>query len=217
MYRSMDWTFSIANGDQIISATEDSPFGVVVGHAAPLVEFTKALLHLCEEAKTLDHILYGGVVRQRLESFQSTLFVSHGGDPSPCPAPASGVYEKSRKRAMGRVCVCAPGAPKMSAVREYSRLPQKLRFDPEVGKGKAVKASLLGRQAGIILDCGGREPFAMPTEEVTRVKKRAHIVKMRRLPLKGQVVAKKGDHVKAETVVACTEPPGNVQPVKAAS
>jgi hypothetical protein len=82
MYRSMDWTFSIANGDQMISATEDSPFGVVVGHAASLVEFMKALLHLREEAKTFDHILYGGVVRHRLESLQSTLLVSHGDDPS---------------------------------------------------------------------------------------------------------------------------------------
>jgi hypothetical protein len=42
-------------------------------------------------------------------------------------------------------------------------------------------------------------------------------VKTRRLPLKGQVLAKKGDKVKAETVVARTELPGNVQPVKAAS
>ena len=50
-----------------------------------------------------------------------------------------------------------------------------------------------------------------------RVTERTHIVKTRRLPLKGQVVAKKGDEVKAETVVARTELPGNVQPVKAAS
>jgi hypothetical protein len=50
-----------------------------------------------------------------------------------------------------------------------------------------------------------------------RVSERTHIVKTRRLPLKGQVVAKKGDKVKAETVVARTELPGNVQPVKAAS
>lgn len=50
-----------------------------------------------------------------------------------------------------------------------------------------------------------------------RVTERTHIVKVRRLPLKGQVVAKKGDEVKAETVVARTELPGNVQPVKAAS
>lgn len=50
-----------------------------------------------------------------------------------------------------------------------------------------------------------------------RVSEKTHIVKTRRLPLKGQVVAKKGDKVRAETVVARTELPGNVQPVKAAS
>ena len=50
-----------------------------------------------------------------------------------------------------------------------------------------------------------------------RVTEKTHIVKVRRLPLKGQVVAKKGDMVKAETVVARTELPGNVQPIKAAS
>jgi hypothetical protein len=43
------------------------------------------------------------------------------------------------------------------------------------------------------------------------------ILKVRRLPLKGQVVVKKGDTVTAETVVARTDLPGNVQPVKAAS
>ncbi len=50
-----------------------------------------------------------------------------------------------------------------------------------------------------------------------KVSEHAHIVKLRRLPLKGQVVAAKGDQVKAETVVARTELPGNVQPIKAAS
>jgi len=50
-----------------------------------------------------------------------------------------------------------------------------------------------------------------------RVTEDTHIVKTRRLPLKGRVVAKKGDKVKADTVVARTELPGNVQPVKAAS
>lgn len=50
-----------------------------------------------------------------------------------------------------------------------------------------------------------------------RVTERTHIVKTRRLPMKGQLLAKKGDTVKAETVVARTELPGNVQPVKAAS
>jgi len=50
-----------------------------------------------------------------------------------------------------------------------------------------------------------------------RVSDRTHIIKTRRLPLKGQVLVKKGDMVTAETVVARTELPGNVQPVKAAS
>jgi hypothetical protein len=43
------------------------------------------------------------------------------------------------------------------------------------------------------------------------------ILKVRRLPLKGSVVVKQGDAVEAETVVARTELPGNVQPIKAAS
>lgn len=43
------------------------------------------------------------------------------------------------------------------------------------------------------------------------------IQKERRLPLSGQVMVQKGDQVKAEHVVARTELPGNVQPVKAAS
>jgi hypothetical protein len=50
-----------------------------------------------------------------------------------------------------------------------------------------------------------------------RVTERMRILKVRRLPLKGTVVVKKGDTVQAETVVARTELPGNVQPVKAAS
>ncbi|MFB3909147.1 MAG: hypothetical protein ACE15D_12170 [Candidatus Eisenbacteria bacterium] len=50
-----------------------------------------------------------------------------------------------------------------------------------------------------------------------RVTERTRILKVRRLPLKGQVVVKKGDKVQAETVVARTDLPGNVQPVKAAS
>jgi hypothetical protein len=49
------------------------------------------------------------------------------------------------------------------------------------------------------------------------VTERARIDKVRRLPLKGKVLASKGDAVKAETVVARTELPGNVQPLKAAS
>ncbi|MCK4304985.1 MAG: hypothetical protein KAY24_12175 [Candidatus Eisenbacteria sp.] len=43
------------------------------------------------------------------------------------------------------------------------------------------------------------------------------IAKERRLPLTGEVMVKKGDHVVADQVVARTELPGNVQPVKAAS
>src|SRR5512147_936813 len=43
------------------------------------------------------------------------------------------------------------------------------------------------------------------------------ILKVRRLPLKGSVVVQQGDAVDAETVVARTELPGNVQPIKAAS
>ena len=43
------------------------------------------------------------------------------------------------------------------------------------------------------------------------------ILKERRLPLAGEVLVKKGDRVKAEQVVARTELPGNVQPIKAAS
>lgn len=50
-----------------------------------------------------------------------------------------------------------------------------------------------------------------------RVTERMRIVKTRRLPLKGQVLVKLGDTVGAETAVARTELPGNVQPVKAAS
>jgi len=43
------------------------------------------------------------------------------------------------------------------------------------------------------------------------------IQKERRLPLSGEVMVKKGERVRAEQVVARTELPGNVQPVKAAS
>jgi hypothetical protein len=43
------------------------------------------------------------------------------------------------------------------------------------------------------------------------------IRKERRLPLKGSVIVKQGDKLQAEAVVARTELPGNVQPVKAAS
>ena len=50
-----------------------------------------------------------------------------------------------------------------------------------------------------------------------RVTGRTHILKERRLPLKGKVVVSKGAQVKAEDIVASTQLPGNVQPVKAAS
>lgn len=50
-----------------------------------------------------------------------------------------------------------------------------------------------------------------------RVNKETLISKTRRLPLKGQVVVKKGDVLGALDVVARTELPGNVQPLKAAS
>jgi len=43
------------------------------------------------------------------------------------------------------------------------------------------------------------------------------IVKERRLPLSGEVTVKAGDQVKAADVVARTDLPGNVQPLKAAS
>ena len=50
-----------------------------------------------------------------------------------------------------------------------------------------------------------------------RVAARTRIRKVRRLPLKGEVLAERGQKVAAEDVVARTELPGNVQPVKAAS
>ena len=50
-----------------------------------------------------------------------------------------------------------------------------------------------------------------------RVTERTRILKERRLPLKGKVVVTKDTEVAAEDVVAMTELPGNVQPVKAAS
>ena len=50
-----------------------------------------------------------------------------------------------------------------------------------------------------------------------RVTARTRVVKERRLPLKGQVLVEDGAQLTAEDVVARTELPGNVQPVKAAS
>ena len=52
-----------------------------------------------------------------------------------------------------------------------------------------------------------------PGLKVTRLN---HLVRDRRLPLKGDVVVKKGDRVTAEQVVARTELPGNVHMVNVA-
>jgi len=43
------------------------------------------------------------------------------------------------------------------------------------------------------------------------------VEKERKLPLKGQVLVKKGDKVTAETVVASTDLPGNVYPLNVAN
>jgi hypothetical protein len=50
-----------------------------------------------------------------------------------------------------------------------------------------------------------------------RVAKQTEFKKERRLPLRGEVLVKVGDHVTAETVVARTELPGNVQTVNVAN
>jgi len=50
-----------------------------------------------------------------------------------------------------------------------------------------------------------------------RVAERAVVRRERRLPLRGQVVVQAGDHVAADTVVARTELPGNVQTLNLAS
>jgi hypothetical protein len=50
-----------------------------------------------------------------------------------------------------------------------------------------------------------------------RVAKRTQVKKERRLPLRGEVLVKVGDTVTAETVVARTELPGNVQTVNVAN
>jgi len=49
-----------------------------------------------------------------------------------------------------------------------------------------------------------------------KVTRRTDLRKERRLPLPVEVVVKEGDRVTAETVVARTELPGNVQPVNVA-
>ena len=50
-----------------------------------------------------------------------------------------------------------------------------------------------------------------------RVSKQTEVRKERRLPLNGEVLVKVGDHVAAETVVAHTQLPGNVQTVNVAN
>lgn len=50
-----------------------------------------------------------------------------------------------------------------------------------------------------------------------RVTEKTVLIKDRRLPLPGQIVVKKGDRVKADTVVARTDLPGNIQTVNVAS
>lgn len=50
-----------------------------------------------------------------------------------------------------------------------------------------------------------------------RVSRQTEVRKERRLPLRGQVLAKAGDRVSAETVVAKTELPGNVQTINVAN
>jgi len=49
-----------------------------------------------------------------------------------------------------------------------------------------------------------------------KVTRKTILRKERRLPLPGEVVVKVGDKVSAETVVARTELPGNVQPINVA-
>jgi hypothetical protein len=50
-----------------------------------------------------------------------------------------------------------------------------------------------------------------------RVSKQTEVRKERRLPLNGEVLVKVGDHVAAETVVAHTQLPGNVQTINVAN
>ncbi len=50
-----------------------------------------------------------------------------------------------------------------------------------------------------------------------RVARQTEVKKERRLPLKGEVLVKVGDKVKAETIVARTELPGNVQTINVAN
>ncbi len=50
-----------------------------------------------------------------------------------------------------------------------------------------------------------------------KVTERMKIIKKRILPLKGEVMVKKGDKVTSDTVVARTELPGPVEPVNVAN
>ncbi|MBN2382426.1 hypothetical protein JXQ70_06040 [bacterium] len=50
-----------------------------------------------------------------------------------------------------------------------------------------------------------------------KVSERTYLLKERKLPLPGEVTVKKGDRIKADTVVARTDLPGNVRPVNVAN
>ena len=75
----------------------------------------------------------------------------------------------------------------------------------------------MSEQAPAQVEQGKERPLAHAYTPGLRVTTRTRIVKERRLPLKGEVVVKAGEVMRAEDVVARTELPGNVQPVKAAS
>ncbi|MBD3161417.1 MAG: methylaspartate mutase [Candidatus Eisenbacteria bacterium] len=44
-------------------------------------------------------------------------------------------------------------------------------FDVGAGKGKSMKASLSGGDAGVIFDCRGRQPFTLPKDSTERIRK----------------------------------------------
>jgi uncharacterized protein (TIGR01319 family) len=44
-------------------------------------------------------------------------------------------------------------------------------FDVGAGKGKSLKATLTGGMVGIVFDCRGRQPFALPKEPQERIRK----------------------------------------------
>ncbi len=66
-------------------------------------------------------------------------------------------------------------------------------------------------------DREGERQWRMPIHPVSGSPNGCGFSKSAACPLKGKVVVKQGETVTAETVVARTELPGNVQPVKAAS